>query len=172
MGRNQWPRPPSLAPSGQFTLRIAGDAADGHFVPIDRHPTPSVASRHLPLTGGVGPRSPITGLPLEVGQNISGAQNQECLSAVPSGPTGGLSGRKIGAGAVPLLRLPPPNQRARSVFRRRGGLWPPASLLPVGKRRPKARRMRAGHETTKFSTGRERIRRSAHKTRFNSSAAS
>ena len=27
--RNQWPRPPSLAPSGQFTLRIAGDAADG-----------------------------------------------------------------------------------------------------------------------------------------------
>ena len=29
-------------------------------------------------------------------QNLSGAQNQECLCAVPSGPTGGLSGKKLG----------------------------------------------------------------------------
>ena len=28
-GKNQWPRPPSLAPSGQFTLRSPGDAAIG-----------------------------------------------------------------------------------------------------------------------------------------------
>ena len=39
------------------------------------------------------------------GQNPTGARKQECLGAVPSGPTGGLSGRKIGVGAVPLLRL-------------------------------------------------------------------
>ena len=35
----------------------------------------------------------------------SGAQNQKCLGAIPSGPTGGLSKKKIGSGAVPLLRL-------------------------------------------------------------------
>ena len=39
------------------------------------------------------------------GQNPTGARKQECLGAVPSGPTGGLSRRKIGVGAVPLLRL-------------------------------------------------------------------
>ena len=33
-----------------------GTAQDGHFVSIFAYPTPSVASRHLPLTGGVGPR--------------------------------------------------------------------------------------------------------------------
>ena len=54
-------------------------------------------------------------------QRISGAQNQECLSAVPSGPTGGLSGQKFWTGAVPILRLPSPNQRSRSSSRRRGG---------------------------------------------------
>ena len=46
-------------------------------------------------------------------QNLSGAQNQECLRAVPSGPTGGLSGKKIGTDAVPLLRLGLPSQRSR-----------------------------------------------------------
>ena len=44
-------------------------------------------------------------------QNPSGAQNQECLSAVPSGPHWGLAGKKIVAGAFPLLRLSSPNQR-------------------------------------------------------------
>ena len=43
------------------------------------------------------------------------------MGAVPSGPTGGLSRRKIGTGAIPLLRLPLPNQRSRSVSCRRGG---------------------------------------------------
>ena len=33
------------------------------------------------------------------------------MGAVPSGPTGGLSGKKIEVAAVPLLRLPFPNQR-------------------------------------------------------------
>ena len=62
--RNQWPRPPSLAPSGQFTLRIAGGRLQRSTVPVllVAHPTPSGPSGHLPLTGGVGPRSPITGV--------------------------------------------------------------------------------------------------------------
>ena len=59
------------------------------------------------------PRTPFTGVTPWGGQNISGAQNQECLSAVPSGPAGGLSGKKIGTAAVPLLRLGLPNQRSR-----------------------------------------------------------
>ena len=48
---------------------------------------------------------PFTGVAPLGGQNPTGARKQECLGAVPSGPTGGLSGRKIGVGAVPLLRL-------------------------------------------------------------------
>ena len=32
-----------------------GTAPDEHFVLIVAYPTPFVASRHLPLTGGVGP---------------------------------------------------------------------------------------------------------------------
>ena len=32
-----------------------GTAQNGHSVPIFAYPTPFVASRHLPLTGGVGP---------------------------------------------------------------------------------------------------------------------
>ena len=39
--------------------------------------------------------------------------------------------RKIEAGAIPHLRLSLPNQRSRSVFRRRGGYQPPASLPPL-----------------------------------------
>ena len=39
--RNQWPRPPSLAPSGQFTLRIAGGRL--------RMDTPCPYSPTLPL---------------------------------------------------------------------------------------------------------------------------
>ena len=37
------------------------------------------------------PRTPFTGATPSAWQKISGAQNQECLSAIPSGPTGGLS---------------------------------------------------------------------------------
>ena len=48
---------------------------------------------------------PFTGVTPLGGQNPTGARKQECLGAVPSGPTGGLSERKIGVGAVPLLRL-------------------------------------------------------------------
>ena len=55
------------------------------------------------------PRTPFTGVPPETFRSPSGAQNQECLGAVPSGPTGGLSGREIGAVAVSHLRLALPN---------------------------------------------------------------
>ena len=45
-----------------------GTAPDEHFVLIVAHPIPSVATRHLPLTGGVGPGPHLRGLPLEVGR--------------------------------------------------------------------------------------------------------
>ena len=58
------------------------------------------------------PRTPNTWVTPWAGQNVSGAQNQECLGAIPSGPTGGLSRKKIGTGTIPLLRLGLPNQHA------------------------------------------------------------
>ena len=113
--RNQWPRPPSLGPAGQFTLRIAGGRL--------RMDTSCPYSPY--------PRSPITGVIPWSRQNPSGAQNQECLGAIPSGPTGGLNRKKIGTGAILFLRLPLPNQRPGTVSHRRGGpMWPPASLPP------------------------------------------
>ncbi len=59
----------------------------------------------------------------------------EWRSAIQSGPLGpGCA--KISIGAVPILRLPVPNQRSDSVFRRRGGCPHPPALqwpdLPVG----------------------------------------
>ena len=48
------------------------------------------------------PRTPITGAIPWAEQNISGAQNQECLGVIPFGPTGGLSGKKIGTGTVSI----------------------------------------------------------------------
>src|SRR5699024_5808334 len=73
------------------------------------------------------PRTPVTGVTPCSGQNISGAQNQECLGAGPSGPLGpGFT--KIRTSAVPHLRLSLPSQRSQPDSRRRGGLWPPESL--------------------------------------------
>ena len=66
------------------------------------------------------PRTPITGAIPWAEQNISGAQNQECLGVIPFGPTGGLSGKKIGTGTVLYLRLTLPNQRSQLGFPRRG----------------------------------------------------
>ena len=82
-----------------------GTAQDGHFVSIFAYPTPSVASRHLPLTGGVGPRSPITGGRISASPSkISGAQNLSGgLRFLPGHWALGLW--KIGVGAVPGLRL-------------------------------------------------------------------
>ena len=80
MGKKPMAQATLSCPFGAIHLEDRrGTAQDGHFVSIFAHPTPSVASRHLPLTGGVGPRSPITGVTPWTRQKISGAQNlSEC----------------------------------------------------------------------------------------------
>ena len=88
-----------------------GTAQDGHCVSIFAFP----------------PDPRYGGYPLQWAEHFRRAK-QECLGAVPSGPTGGLSGRKMGAAAVPHLRLSLPSQRSQPDSRRRGGLWPPVSL--------------------------------------------
>ena len=100
-------------------------------------PTPLIKGRCPEGTEGIGtgsdehfvlivafPRTPFTGAPPETDLDPSGAQNQECLPAVPSGPTGALSGRKFAASAVSLPRLGLPSQRNRCESRReaQGGL--------------------------------------------------
>ena len=155
---SQWPRPPSLVPSGQFTLsplhsvsawrrklrsfpcssssrqtrcaglrreqrgigqNAAGDAADGLRLrcapPRSIGPPPYPLRRFTtsPPDRGSRPPDPITGVTPWTLCGPSGAQYQECLGAIPSGPTGGLSGKKIGTGAVLFLRLPLPNQRSQ-----------------------------------------------------------
>ena len=78
----------SFAHGGKGTKTPPGTAPDEHFVLIVAFP-----------------RTPFTGVTPWGGQNPSGARNQECLGAVPSGPTGGLCFEKIEAAAVPRLRL-------------------------------------------------------------------
>ena len=72
-----------------------GTAQDGHCVSIFAYPTPSVASRHLPLTGGVGPRTPVTGLPLEVGRTFP-ARKTGVLGCGFVRATGPWAGGKLG----------------------------------------------------------------------------
>ena len=99
------------------------------------------------------PRTPFTGVTPWTLCGPSGAQNQECLGAVPSGPTGGLSEKKLelvrfyfcawrcrtnapganpgraGLGPAPTRRMGP------SLYLSRGGYQPPAtecSASPVG----------------------------------------
>ena len=104
-----------LCPWRQRNQNAPGDGSDERFALIFAFPRP-----------------PFTGVIPWGRQNPSGAQNQECSSAVPSGPTGGLSGKKIVAGAFPLLRLPSPNQRPGAVFRRRGAQCAPAGRSGTG----------------------------------------
>ena len=76
MGKKPMAQATLSCPFGAIHLEDRrGTAQNGHFVSIFAHPTPSVASRHLPLTRGVGPRSPITGVTPWARQKISGAQN-------------------------------------------------------------------------------------------------
>ena len=71
------------------------------------------------------PRSPITGVTPLAWRWIFGAQNLSGL--LPFNPGHWALGvQKFRTNAVPQPRLALPSQRARSVFRRRGGLWPPA----------------------------------------------
>ena len=51
-----------FAHGGKVGKTPPGTAPDEHFVLIVAYPTPFVASRHLPLTGGVGPGPPFTGV--------------------------------------------------------------------------------------------------------------
>ena len=83
--------------------------------PCPYSPTlPPLAFGHLPLTGGVGPRSPITGVTPWVRQSISGAQNLSSWSkSLPA--HWGLTLWKISSGAAPQPRLALPNQRSRCV---------------------------------------------------------
>ena len=86
MGKKPMAQATLSCPFGAIHLEDRrGTAQDGHCVSIFAYPTPSVASRHLPLTGGVGPRSPVTRVTLWAGQNISGAQNLSGWSESPPG---------------------------------------------------------------------------------------
>ena len=81
---------------------------------IFAYPTPSVASRHLPLTGGVGPGPLFTGdIPL-ARQKISGAQNlSDDLNSHRA--TGPWVCKNCGwCGSVPAPGAP--SQRSRGVF--------------------------------------------------------
>ena len=97
--------------SGRFGVFLRGISppAGGEFLCPRRQRNQNAAGGRLRMDTSCPyspyPRSPITGVTPLGGQNPTGARKQECLGAVPSGPTGGLSGRKIGVGAVPLLRL-------------------------------------------------------------------
>ena len=94
--RNQWPRPPSLAPSGQFTLRIAGGRG----------------RRALRAHRTAYPRSPITGVTPLAWRWIFGAQNLSGL--LPFNPGHWALGvQKFRTNAVPQPRLALPNQRSR-----------------------------------------------------------
>ena len=81
--RNQWPRPPALTPSGQFTLRIAGGrlrmSAPRPYSPL---PIPS-GLRPSPLDKGSRPPVPrYGGRSSESLYIISGAQNLSgCLNS-------------------------------------------------------------------------------------------
>ena len=72
-----------LCPWQQSRQNAVGDGSDGHFVPIVAHPAPSVASRHLPLTGGVGPGPHFMGAPIR--QTFPSTQRRGWLSrhAIP-----------------------------------------------------------------------------------------
>ena len=81
-----------------------GTAQDGRFR-THIHPSLSpLAFGHLPLTSGVGPWSPITGVLSYLWRSPSGAQNQECVGALSSGPPGPECA-KFTSGAVQFLRL-------------------------------------------------------------------
>ena len=76
-----------------------GTAQNGHSVSIFAHPIPFVASRHLPLTGGVGPRTPIYGsYPLEQAESFRRAKS-EWVSEFPPGHWA------LGLQKLPLLRF-------------------------------------------------------------------
>ena len=104
-----------LCPWRQRNQNATGDGSDERFALIFAFPRP-----------------PFTGVIPWARQNPSGAQNQECSSAVPPGPTGDLTLWKIKAGAVPPPRLGLPNQRSQPGFRRMSAPCAPAGRSGAG----------------------------------------
>ena len=95
----------SFAHGGKGTKTPPGDGSGWTLRVHIRPPYPLWPFGPSPPDRGSRPRTPFTGVTPWGGQNPSGARNQECLGAVPSGPTGGLCFEKIEAAAVPRLRL-------------------------------------------------------------------
>ena len=83
-----------FAHGGKVTKTPPGFAQNGHFVSIFALPIPSVASRHLPLTRGVGPGPHLRGLSLWAGIKFPARKICVTLSIQP-GPTGALSLQKL-----------------------------------------------------------------------------
>ena len=81
-----------------------GTAQDGRFRTHIRPSLSPLAFGHLPLTRGVSPRSPITGVLSCLWRSPSGAQNQEGLGTLLYGPPGPECA-KFTSGAVQFLRL-------------------------------------------------------------------
>ena len=73
---------------GDFVAPAASDFLDGQKV--TKEPPGDAAGANSVRHNGL-PRPPVTGAPPEKFSKISGAHGQECLGAVPSGPTGALS---------------------------------------------------------------------------------
>ena len=79
----------------------------------------------------LSPGPPLRGLPLAVGRTFPARKIRSAwVRFLPGHWALGLW--KIGVGAVPLLRLPFPNQRPEAVFRRRGAQCAPAGRSGTG----------------------------------------
>ena len=111
---NQWPRPPSLAPLGQFTLRRAKGA-------------PSTNTWLTPVFIGVAPLDPhYGGTPsCQIGRILPAARTQDLASSLPR-PTGAYLVRNFKVSALCGHRLlwqnrgswstrPPPHPTGRQA---------------------------------------------------------
>ena len=102
-----------------------GDGSRWALRAHSRPPYPLWPFGPSPPDRGSRPRTPLRGThTCKSKQNFRRAKSEWHPQFPPGHWALGLW--KIGVGAVPLLRLPFPNQRPGAVFRRRGGLWPPA----------------------------------------------
>ena len=165
-GKRSWPGPRPGAPRpvdwsrrgiSQLRRRVTFSAM--RKSPKNRRGT--APDEHFVLIVAL-PRTPITKVTPLARHKISGAQNQECSGAIPSGPTGGLSLQNLehlrfkicawlcrtnapgtNPGRAGLGPAPTRKTQPFSICRRGGPMWPPASLPPCrGKVPSAARRMR------------------------------
>ena len=75
-------------PTGKYPKDRRGTAQDERIRAHIRSPTPSVASRHLPLTGGVGPGPLLRGYSPNPRWSSSGAWSLAWTVPIPAGPLG------------------------------------------------------------------------------------